>query len=315
MATPAVLRVEKLKSKTSLRLALQHDTRDRMPAHADKDRLELNVVERTTEEAMRLFEERLPASVRKNAIYGAEFLVQARPDTAKPVLEAYFKEALAWCCAKVGGERNRLSYAFHLDEDSPHLHLVVMPLKEGKLNYTAYLGGSKYKLKQLQTDFVKEVAGRYGYERGIERSGIEHRYHDAYRQQMAAPLTGLPEVQLPSPAGYRLNLKAYGEEIAHLYREAYEPLIRRLTSVTNRVKVLENDKHQLMLVNSGRAEEYDRLRRQLKQLHDILRADDAVALKRYRAALLEADQKTAAMNASKTKSTGKPKNRDDDRGR
>jgi hypothetical protein len=148
MNTPPVLRVAKLKSKTSLRLALQHDTRDRIPSHADKSRLDLNVMERSTEVAMRIFEERLPLGVRKNAIFGAEFIVQARPNTPKPQLEAYFKEAIAWCCDKVGGEQNRLNYAYHLDEDSPHLHLVVMPMKEGKLNYTAYLGGSKYKLKR-----------------------------------------------------------------------------------------------------------------------------------------------------------------------
>jgi len=90
--TPAVLRVAKLKSKTSIRLVLQHDTWDRILSHIDKARLDQNVIERSTE-AMRLFEDRLPLKVRKIALYGAEFIVQARPNTLKPQLEAYSKKS------------------------------------------------------------------------------------------------------------------------------------------------------------------------------------------------------------------------------
>jgi len=299
------LRLQKIKSTGSLRFVFEHNTRDRPPLHADPARAHLNKVDHTTEESLTRYRELLPAKVRKNAVLAVEFVVQGPANSPGEVTEAYFNAAAPWLAARLGGEDNRLSTAIHYDEESPHLHVVMMPLRDGKLNYDSYLGGKKFALRQLQTDFAREVGARFGFERGIERSGIEHRNHNAYRQQMATPLTGLPIVTLPEPKPGQ-SARAYGEEVARLYNEAYGPLLERLTAVTNKVKIHEADKDQLKVVSSARAKENDKLRADFAAVQKLI-IENGRRLEDYRAALMLAVEKTKA----KTKKRG----RDDGYGR
>jgi hypothetical protein len=247
------LRLKKLKNPGALRLAFEHNTRDRPPPYAYPERSHLNQVDPTTQESMEAYRALLPGKVRKNAVHAVEFVIQASPGTPEPVLKDYFEASIPWLAARLGGLGNRLGFAIHYDEETPHLHLVIMPLRDGRLNYNSYLGGNKFQLRKLQTDFAREVGARFGFERGVERSGIENRNHNDYRQQMAQPLKDLPVVSLPDPRPWGLNLRAYGEEIARLFRAAYEPLVDRLAAMTNRVRVLEEDKLQVMVVSSARA--------------------------------------------------------------
>jgi hypothetical protein len=265
------LLLDKLKSQGDLRLALEHNTRDRPPPYANKEKSPENFSSRTTEEAMAFYRQNLPSRVRKNAVHAVEFVVQASPEeTDKDRYLDYFVVAGAWICGKLGGVENRVHWAIHLDEETPHFHLIMMPLKDGALNYNAYLGGNKYQLRNLQTDFAREVGAQFGLERGIERSGINNRYHGAYRTQMAKPLTDLPKATLPEPHE-GLSLKAYGEEISKCYEEAYADVIDRLTAVTNKARILEDDKRQVMQVSSGRAKEIDELLAEVGRLNDMIR--------------------------------------------
>ena len=296
----AFLALEKLKSQGSLRHILEHDTRDRSPPYAYPERLHLNVLEHSTDDAMRHYQDRLPAKVRKNAVHAVEFVVQGSNTAPTIDHKAFFTASVDWLTAKLGGSDNRLTYSFHFDEESPHLHLLMMPLRGGELNYNSYLGGSKFQLRDLQTDFATEVAGRFGLSRGIERSGIENRNHNAYRQQMAVPLAGLPEVALPNPTAWLLNVKGYGEEIARLHKDAYIPLVERLTGTTNRARVLEEDIQQVKAVSSARAKENDSLRAELAGLRTMIR-DNTPELAAYRSKLILAEgQKTKAVEPPNT---------------
>jgi hypothetical protein len=308
MPAYTTLRLKKLKSAGSLRLALEHNTRDRPPLHADPERASSNYVSRSTDKSIELYKKLLPDKVRKNAVHAVEFVVQASPGTPPTVLISYFNASFFWLIARLGGDTNLLNYAIHYDEESPHFHLIMMPLRDGRLNYNSYLGGNKFQLRQLQTDFAKEVGTRHGLERGIERSGIEHRGHNTYRQQMAAPLTNLPTVTLPEPS-LGQGKRAYGEQVAKLYDEAYAPLLERLTATTNKAKILEDEKRQVMRVSSARAKENDGLREELTTIKMMILENDP-RLAQYRAQLLKEA-------AEREKQTGKkkPRDRSDDRGR
>jgi len=319
MPAYVTLRLKKLKSSGSLRLALEHNTRDRPPPYAYPERSALNVVDRTTDQAMARYAKLLPDKVRKNAVHAVEFVVQASPGTPTTVLLSYFNASFFWLIARLGGDTNHLSFAIHHDEESPHCHLIMMPLRDGRLNYNSYLGGKKTALRELQTDFAKEVGARFGLERGIERSGIEHRGHNTYRQQMAAPLTKLPTVTLPEPS-LGQGKRAYGEKVAKLYDEAYAPLLERLTATTNKAKILEDEKRQVMRVSSARAKENDGLRAELDRLKGMIR-DGGAAFEEYRLKLarLEKERMQGTLNKvvdrSKDKSIKKGPSRDDGNGR
>lgn len=179
-----ILRVAKLKSRASLARAMQHDTRERQPDNAIPERTKLNQVERSTQAAMARYTELLPEKVRKNAVHAAEVVIAAPPELVQAArsqkdwdrIYAYLTAGMDWMTARLGGEGNRLNWTLHLDETSPHVHLVMMPLREGKLNYRAYLGGSRDALVQLQTDFAREVGARFGLERGRPRAETGRRH-------------------------------------------------------------------------------------------------------------------------------------------
>lgn len=61
----------------------------------------------------------------------------------------------------------------HLDETTPHMHLGLVPIKDGRLSSKAIFG-NKVELQNLQTDFANEVGKKYGLERGKENSGATH---------------------------------------------------------------------------------------------------------------------------------------------
>ena len=105
--------------------------------------------------------EELNITPRKNAVLGIEYLVSASPeffDESKNnyCTQGYFSEALKFVRQRHGSE-NVVSYTIHMDEMTPHAHIVVVPIdKSGKLNCREYLGGRE-KLSQLQDEFHASV--------------------------------------------------------------------------------------------------------------------------------------------------------------
>jgi hypothetical protein len=71
----------------------------------------------------------------------------------------YFIACVAWCTGKFG-EANILSADVHLDESSPHCHVLVAPIENGK-----WVGGAQItvaKTRELCESFGKKVAKRFG---------------------------------------------------------------------------------------------------------------------------------------------------------
>lgn len=179
-----ILRVAKIKSRASLARSMQHNTRERQPDNANPERKRLNAVKYSTQAAMARYTERLPEKVRSNAVHAVEFMVALPPEvTAKIKTKAdmdeaykYLARSVMWISNRMGGDENILNVTVHVDERTPHLHLTMMPLKDGKLNYRSYLGGHRDALIKLQTDFAKEVGATYGLERGRPRSETGRRH-------------------------------------------------------------------------------------------------------------------------------------------
>lgn len=178
----AVLRVKKLKSRVALVQTVQHDARMRHPDNADIEKTAKNIYmyeKNSLEAAMQNYTEKLPEKVRKNAVHAVEVVITASKEffdlNGKTGLY-YLQDAAIYMINKLGGEDNILFWAIHMDEKTPHIHLVMMPLYEGKLNYKHYLGGKKDALIQLQSDFAREVGEKYGLERGRPRieTGRKH---------------------------------------------------------------------------------------------------------------------------------------------
>jgi len=161
----AILRMEKIKSAGSFKRALEHNTRERVPSNADPERLQFNKYEGgTADEIFKKFEEKMPGKVRKNAVLAVELVMTASHDFRGNWTD-YLKDCQTWA-EKIFGKENILSVAHHLDEKTPHLQILLMPLKDGKLNAKAFIGGSRDRMAELQDDFYKSAGFFAGLSRG-----------------------------------------------------------------------------------------------------------------------------------------------------
>ena len=77
------------------------------------------------------------------------------------------------------GKENVASAAVHLAESTPHLHLNLMPVTDGRL--CAKVLFDRTALRDLQTDFYETVGKKYGLERGKEGSTAKHLDTIAYK--------------------------------------------------------------------------------------------------------------------------------------
>ena len=177
----AILRVQKLKDKGSIRRSLKHSFRAQDTPNADPERTPDNshVFADSVDSAMNNITQRLGTQkkIRKNAVLAVEYLVTGSPESVqgktRAQQDAYFQDAIQWLKEKHGAD-NVVYAGVHRDEQTPHLYAYVVPIDErDKLNCRAFLGGAKM-LNEMQTDFAEKVGIKHGLERGIEGSKAKH---------------------------------------------------------------------------------------------------------------------------------------------
>ncbi|MFP7675778.1 MobV family relaxase [Marivita sp. S0852] len=181
----AILRLKKIsgekgRGKANLSAAARHNLRERDAANARPEDAHRNIHlagARTAKELMALWDERAPEKVRRNAVPAIEYVMSASPEEMAQMgsiqSEDYLRDAFAWIEEKHGAE-NILSAVIHMDETTPHLQVLVIPLDErGKLNARDIVGNAK-DLSAMQTDYAERVGAKYGLERGLMRSGAKH---------------------------------------------------------------------------------------------------------------------------------------------
>lgn len=111
---------------------------------------------------------------RKNAVVLAELLFTASPtffDKKSPdEIKQYFLDCYEWACKEYGTD-NIIAAPVHMDEKTPHLHLELVPIKDGKLNAR---GLFNYKTTEMQNKAHKEIFSKYGLERGETNKELKH---------------------------------------------------------------------------------------------------------------------------------------------
>lgn len=183
-----VMRVAKIKSRVSLLRCIKHNNRDIIPPNANPEASKSNSLgKRTTAEAMKIYTEKLSnQKVRKNAVHALEFVLTASNDSFSESkddqeLAETWGEYLGMCgtwVAEKFGKDNILKSTIHWDELTPHIHVVLVPMVEGKLNARAMIGGSSNRLRELQDEFFEEVGSKYGLERGLPREQTKARHKE-----------------------------------------------------------------------------------------------------------------------------------------
>jgi hypothetical protein len=89
------------------------------------------------------------------------------------------------------GKENLVRCTLHMDERTPHLHVVFTPItKDGKLHYKSFVDGKKG-LTQLQDDYAREME-RFGLNRGLKQTRTKH----TTTREYYAKLEAVPPVEL-----------------------------------------------------------------------------------------------------------------------
>lgn len=303
----ALLTIRKIKNRGTLTGAMRHNTRLQPQEHFDPAREHLNFYGASLDDVMKLYEQRLPSKVRKNAIHVVECIVSGSESKLLRVdYEAFFRDSVEWLVNKLGGLQNSLGHFIHQDEDVSHLHVLIMPLMDGKLCYSRFLGGSRYQLNQLQTDFAKEVAAAYGLERGIPNSGARKQSFHTYNKIVHAPIPELPSMEIPKAAfGVLTDPKVFGEGILNQYKKLLAPQWTLLTQQARLAIFQETEIQTLKKANSQRAVENAELKNMITKLNGLI-LENGPELERRRKELDEIRRK---------KSRDRSMDRSADRGR
>jgi hypothetical protein len=257
MSNYAVLRVGKLKTRQKITACQKHN--QRVPGQklqcnfADPELTHRNqaLIPRSKSlwsKAKEIVGENGGVKVRSNAVLAMEFLLSASPTFFREnendfgvydekLTEKWARKSAQWLMKKYG--ENLISCDLHLDEKTPHIHAVVVPMstkknKHGKtvrrLCARDHLHG-KVKLQQLQTDYHKSVEF-FGLLRGKKGSKDKHtRVSDYHKQTCRADKIRIkkpsPVPRSPSPPAPKLGLGYTTSQVEELSAN-YDLEIKRL---------------------------------------------------------------------------------------
>ena len=117
----------------------------------------------------------LKRKVRSDAIYMNTFVLSSGHEFFENMpldrQEEFFEDCVKFFADKYGAE-NIISAVVHMDETTPHLHLNLVPITDGKLCSKDLF--SPKKLSQLQTELAEVVGKKWGLKRGKIGSTARH---------------------------------------------------------------------------------------------------------------------------------------------
>lgn len=110
-------------------------------------------------------------------------------------IEHWAKDVYDWC-AKRYVQENIVGFQVHLDESSPHIHALIVPVgqrtKSGRecVMWSAKFGKKRYEygqiLREMHTSLYEEVGSKYGLERGdsIDGRNVQHLHKRDYIRKL-----------------------------------------------------------------------------------------------------------------------------------
>lgn len=288
----AVLRIQKLKTWGAIAASGHHNSRERYTPNADAERTVLNrqLVGSEGKNAVDAIKEAIGNQrIRKNAVLGVEMLLSASPEYFRPSspekagahdparLQAWTQATTAWMQERYGSRV--ITATLHLDEATPHIHALLVPLDDkGKLNCRRLFGGSRHTLSALQTDYAEAVAS-IGIARGIANSRAEHqKISQFYTLTQAEAVQPLPLAQsFDAPPMPNKVMRMSDEKLALYARQAAtsgakaqrEAAVLVVSAVHNQNVLLKRENMHLKKVNSLLAKEKSDMQKQLDTVRSL----------------------------------------------
>lgn len=199
----AYLNIKKLKGAGKMLAAARHNLREIQAelgavGHIDPSKTSLNRVMAGPDNAAAVAlqaEQETPPKLRKDAVRGLEVVISLPPGQARDSM-AFFADGLAWVREYFAVPV--LSAIAHHDEAEPHLHVLLLPLKNGQM-VGSDLVGNRTRLRDMQSAFHQAVASRYGLTRPVATRRPSKAFRDAAAAKVIDVLRAAPEsLDLPN---------------------------------------------------------------------------------------------------------------------
>lgn len=175
----AILRIQKRTVREAAAMA-RHALREDHTPNADPQRLGENTVlegRSAIDVIERIKAKTDPLAKRKDSVRVIELFIGGSPETlkakSKKDVDSYFTAALLWIGDRFGGASNVVCAVIHRDETTPHMQVLLTPIRNGKLDARELIGGPKG-LRELQDDFAARVGEKHGLRRGERGSRAKH---------------------------------------------------------------------------------------------------------------------------------------------
>jgi hypothetical protein len=165
------LRIKRLSQKNHIAIAAKHNLRELQSergsgSHIDPTRTAQNKIlcgkntaKSVSEDAKYIMQEAGVLPLRKNAMRAIEIVISL-PIKAEINQFQYFDDCLQW--VKDFFNIPVLSAVVHLDESKPHMHLLLLPLKNRKMQGDRIVGDRR-RIRGIQESFYQLVGRAHGF--------------------------------------------------------------------------------------------------------------------------------------------------------
>lgn len=315
-----VCKVMKLKSigsngRYSVRSAGEHNLREYNPENCDKDKQYLNrdivalpkkingetytyqgIVRKTIKDAQ---DAGTMHKVRPDAVYAIELLLGFTPPPGKEWkdiikdkdLDRWCEENKKWVEERFG--KNNLKHlVLHMDESTPHLHALIVPIDEkGRLCAKNFIDGPG-DMSKLQTEYANKVGKQFGLSRGVSKKNVKSKNLQKELFNSHATIQEFKESTIGKAIIDEEYIKAKDnekDEIGHLLPEYEERMIQDFQTASFQFVARENSlkqeaKEEIAKLNKElnvKYDDIDDLQRELNNTREKLKKEKEEQDKKY----------------------------------
>lgn len=215
-------------------------------------------------------------AIRKDAVTHLNMVLTGSHEEMKVIgdnperLTQWMNENHKFVCERFGG-KNIVDFTLHMDERTPHIHCVVVPLtKDGRLSAKEMMG-NRIKMSELQGLYGKVMQEKFGLQRGIKGSTATHdsvrEYYGRIEQRMSFKAFQNPEfkyvppqIENPPILGREKWTETQNKAISDTFYGMMRNIIgEAMETAENNIKSAQND-------SIRKEEELSRLRKEKTQL-------------------------------------------------
>lgn len=209
-------------------------------------------------------------AIRKDAVVGLSIVLSGTKDTIDDLWDK--DRGNEWVRANMDfikkefGEENVVRFVLHLDELTPHIHAVIVPLtSDGRLTAKETLG-NRIKMSQRQTRYADHMK-QFGLERGIVGSKAVHNTEGEYlakqKEGHEAILKAVPDFKLSD----RINPESYIKNITNKLKSSATEVLNAKLELGRRSIQIDTLKDELEEIK----EELDEIKEELDEANDEIK--------------------------------------------